>query len=120
MFVGKRRLLCSCVSKQNLMNLLRVCSNLNSKLSSMPSHRIRPHITGLLIDISGNLHVESTPTLNAVDAFQNLISSGVPFRLCSNSSKESSASLVKKLNSMGFELTPTAGVCVEHYNRLIK
>lgn len=107
------------VVKQNLKSA-RFLINLNShKLSSMPSNRVRPHITALLIDISGNLHVESTPTLNAVDAFQNLIGSGVPFRLCSNSSKESSASLVKKLNSMGFELTPTAGVCVEHNNRLI-
>src|ERR1700729_3125888 len=69
----------------------------------MPSNR-RPHITGLLIDISGNLHVDITPTPNAVEAFQRLIGSKIPFRLCSNTSKESSISLENRLNSMGFDL----------------
>ena len=66
--------------------------------------RRRPHIAGLLIDISGNLHVGSTPTPNAVEAFQRLIDSKIPFRLCSNTSKESSTSLENKLDSMGFNL----------------
>src|SRR5271169_1612322 len=70
----------------------------------MPSYRTRPHIAGLLIDISGSLHVDATPTPNAVKAFQRLIDSRMPFRLCSNSSKESSISLEKKLNAMGFDL----------------
>lgn len=64
----------------------------------------RPHITGLLIDISGNLHVDITPTPNAVEAFQRLIGSKIPFRLCSNSSKESTISLENRLISMGFDL----------------
>jgi Haloacid dehalogenase-like hydrolase len=64
----------------------------------------RPHITGLLIDISGNLHVDSAPTPNAVEAFQRLVDSKIPFRLCSNTSKESSTSLEQRLTSMGFNL----------------
>ena len=62
----------------------------------------RPHIAALLIDISGNLHVGSTPTPNAVNAFHRLQKSLVPFRLCSNTSKESTGALVKRLEAMGF------------------
>ena len=57
----------------------------------------RPLIAALLIDISGNLHVGSTPTPNAVNAFHRLRKSHVPFILCKNSSKESTAALVKRL-----------------------
>ena len=61
-----------------------------------------PPIAALLIDISGNLHVGSTPTPNAVNAFCRLQKSLVPFRLCSNTSKESTEALVKRLETMGF------------------
>ncbi|KAF8148853.1 HAD-like domain-containing protein [Crassisporium funariophilum] len=71
--------------------------------SSTSSSRSRPNIIGLLIDISGNLHVGSTPTPLAVEAFQRLVDSKIPFRLCSNTSKESTASLVKRLRDMGFK-----------------
>ncbi|KAF6754048.1 haloacid dehalogenase-like hydrolase domain-containing protein 2 [Ephemerocybe angulata] len=63
----------------------------------------RPFIKALLIDISGTLQIGSTPTPRAVEAINRLRESNVPFRLCSNSSKESTASLVKKLNGMGFD-----------------
>ncbi|KIM42602.1 hypothetical protein M413DRAFT_444307 [Hebeloma cylindrosporum] len=62
----------------------------------------RPPLAALLIDISGTLHVGSTPTPNAVNAFHRLRKSQVPFRLCSNTSKESTAALVKRLEAMGF------------------
>ncbi|EAU82267.1 haloacid dehalogenase-like hydrolase domain-containing protein 2 [Coprinopsis cinerea okayama7 len=63
----------------------------------------RPHIKALLIDISGNLHVGSNPTSNAVDALKRLRGSRIPFRLCSNSSKESTASLIGRLRKLGFD-----------------
>ncbi|KAF8972039.1 HAD-like domain-containing protein, partial [Flammula alnicola] len=68
----------------------------------------RPPLAALLIDISGNLHVGSTPTPNAVEAFHRLRGSSIPFRLCSNTSKESTASLVKRLDKMGFEVSRSA------------
>ena len=55
-----------------------------SKKISFMANQTRPYITGLLIDISGNLHVNSTPTPNALDAFQRLVDSKILFRLCSN------------------------------------
>jgi len=72
------------------------------KMSTLRANFQRPPIAALLIDISGNLHVGSTPTPNAVNAFHRLQKSQVPFRLCSNSSKESTAALVKRLEAMGF------------------
>ncbi|KAF9526929.1 HAD-like domain-containing protein [Crepidotus variabilis] len=66
------------------------------------STRGRPPISGLLIDISGNLHVDRTPTPGAIQAFQKLVEAGIPIRLCSNTSKESTANLVAKLDQLGF------------------
>ena len=66
----------------------------------------RPPIAGLLIDISGNLHVGPTPTPNAVEAFQKLQKSSLKYRLCSNSSKESTKSLINRLREMGFDVVP--------------
>ena len=88
--VGRKKKVLCCASKKGMHGIRH----------TMTSRR--PRITGLLIDISGNLHVDSRPTPNAVEAFQRLVDSKIPFRLCSNSSKESSLSLETKLNSMGF------------------
>ncbi|TFK22869.1 haloacid dehalogenase-like hydrolase domain-containing protein 2 [Coprinopsis marcescibilis] len=62
----------------------------------------RPHIKGLLLDISGNLHIGSKPTPNAVEALNRLRASRIPFRLCSNLSKESIADLIGRLQMIGF------------------
>jgi len=66
--------------------------------------RLRPSIAGLLIDVSGNLHVGTTPISGAVEAIDRLVNAGIPFRLCSNTSKESTADLVKRLETMNFNL----------------
>lgn len=65
----------------------------------------RPPVTALLLDVSGNLHVGSTPTPNAVESFHRLRQSSIPFRLCSNASKESTATLVRLLDEMGFGIS---------------
>ncbi|CAA7268710.1 unnamed protein product [Cyclocybe aegerita] len=69
------------------------------------AYETRPPVDALLIDVSGNLHVGTIPTAGAVDAFESLMNSSIPFRLCSNTSKESTADLVKRLDDMGFKVT---------------
>ena len=72
------------------------------QMSNVRANFQYPPIAALLIDISGNPHVGSTPTPNAVDAFHRLRKTQFQFRLCSNTSKESTAGLVKRLQAMGF------------------
>lgn len=67
----------------------------------------RPPISALLIDVSGNLHVDNTPTPRAIEALRKLTSAGIPYRLCSNTSKESTYDLVKKLDQQGFGIQET-------------
>ncbi|KAL1732915.1 HAD-like domain-containing protein [Schizophyllum commune] len=61
-------------------------------------------IRALLIDLSGTLHIGSNPTPSAVKALQRLRDAGIPFRFCSNTSKESTDSLTERLRSMGFDV----------------
>jgi ribonucleotide monophosphatase NagD (HAD superfamily) len=62
----------------------------------------RPRIKALLIDISGTLHVGAKQTKDAVGALQRLRASQIPFKLCSNSSKESTQDLISRLCKLGF------------------
>ncbi|KIM76977.1 hypothetical protein PILCRDRAFT_12342 [Piloderma croceum F 1598] len=64
----------------------------------------RPVIRAILIDLSGTLHIGNTPTPRAIEALQRLRKAAVPFRFCSNTSKESTAALRRRLTSMGFEV----------------
>jgi len=61
-------------------------------------------IRAILIDLSGTLHIGNTPTPGAVEALQRLRHAAVPFRFCSNTSKESTAALRGRLSGMGFEV----------------
>ncbi|KAJ7660389.1 HAD-like domain-containing protein [Mycena polygramma] len=70
----------------------------------MQAARPRPALRALLIDLSGTLHVGSTPTQGAVDAFRRLQDSGMPHRLCSNTSKESTSDVSARLRGLGFNL----------------
>jgi ribonucleotide monophosphatase NagD (HAD superfamily) len=66
----------------------------------------RPAIKALLIDISGTIiHTATQPIANSPDAIRRLraSSSPLPFRFCSNTSKESTTSLRNKLAQMGIE-----------------
>lgn len=69
------------------------------RMSSQP-------IRAILIDLSGTLHLESTPLPGAIQALRILRASGVPFRFCSNSSKESTSSLCQRLRRIGFDISP--------------
>ncbi|KAI0319842.1 HAD-like domain-containing protein [Amylostereum chailletii] len=66
----------------------------------------RPPIRALLIDLSGTLHVGTTPTPAAVHALARLRASQIPFRFCSNTSKQSTASLHTSLAAIGFNVKP--------------
>ena len=63
-------------------------------------------IRALLIDLSGTLHTESTPLPGAAQALKILRASGIPFRFCSNTSKESTSSLCQTLRRIGFDIPP--------------
>ncbi|KAH9067864.1 HAD-like domain-containing protein [Lactarius vividus] len=63
----------------------------------------RPPIRALLIDLSGTVHVATQPTPGSPDVIQRLRASSIPFRFCSNTSKESTAALRDKLARMGIE-----------------
>ncbi len=68
----------------------------------------RPLIRALLIDVSGTLQVGVCPTPGAVQALSRLRSAGIPFKLCSNTSKESTQSLVSRLTAQGFDIRDEA------------
>ncbi|KAJ7080452.1 HAD-like domain-containing protein [Mycena epipterygia] len=70
----------------------------------MQALSLRPTLRALLIDISGTLHVGSTATPQAVAAFRRLQDSGVPYRLCSNTSKESTHDVSARLRGLGFDV----------------
>ena len=80
-----------------------------------PSPPPRPPVRALLVDLSGTLHVGSTPTPGAVDALSQLRRNNeqsrtkIPFRFCSNTSKEGRADLEARLRKMGLELHDTDG-----------
>ncbi|KAI9032607.1 HAD-like domain-containing protein [Phycomyces nitens] len=60
---------------------------------------------GLLIDLSGTIHIESKPIAGAVAAINRLRASKVPFRFATNTTQVSSRRLVDKLNKLGFNTT---------------
>ncbi|KAI7876421.1 hypothetical protein K492DRAFT_172567 [Lichtheimia hyalospora FSU 10163] len=61
-----------------------------------------PSVKGLLIDLSGTIHIDSKAIPGAVEAVKKLRASRIPFRFATNTTKTSSRKLVDKLNAMGF------------------
>ncbi|KAI9592095.1 Haloacid dehalogenase-like hydrolase domain-containing protein 2 [Syncephalis fuscata] len=61
---------------------------------------------GLLIDLSGTLHVGDHAIAGAIEAVERLRASGIPFRFCTNTTKESATSLVQRLQRLGFTVAP--------------
>ncbi|KIJ13917.1 hypothetical protein PAXINDRAFT_176875 [Paxillus involutus ATCC 200175] len=60
-------------------------------------------IRALLIDISGTLLIGSSPTPGAARALSRLREARVPFRFCSNTSKESTAAVHQKMVDAGLD-----------------
>ena len=61
-------------------------------------------IRALLIDISGTLVIGSSPTPGAAHALAQLRAAHIPFRLCSNTSKESSNAVHERLRAAGLDV----------------
>lgn len=85
----------------------------------------RPPIRALLLDLSGTLHVGSTPTTHATHALAHLrthnaqhTTARIPYRFCSNTSKEGRTELEHRLRTIGFELNAPAADEVEQGREL--
>ena len=63
-----------------------------------------PAIRALLIDISGTLLVGSSPIPGAVQALATLRAASIPFRFCSNTSKESSDAVLERMRAAGLDV----------------
>ena len=63
-----------------------------------------PAYKALLLDLSGTLHVGSCPVPRAAASLARLRAAGVPFRICSNTTKDSSSALACRLRDMGFDI----------------
>ncbi|KAI8580556.1 hypothetical protein K450DRAFT_236192 [Umbelopsis ramanniana AG] len=64
----------------------------------------RDIIKGVLIDLSGTLHIDKKEIPGAVDAIRKLRESGLPFRFATNTTKESPQRLRSKLDALGFQV----------------
>ncbi len=61
-------------------------------------------INGVLLDLSGVLHVGSTPLPGAVAALQRLRASGMALRFVTNTTRSTRSAVANRLRAMGFEL----------------
>ncbi|PIA18890.1 hypothetical protein COEREDRAFT_38349 [Coemansia reversa NRRL 1564] len=64
----------------------------------------RKALKGVMLDISGTLHVNYTPTPNAVASLAKLRASGIKIRFVTNSTRITDDRLYSKLDAMGFKL----------------
>ncbi|KAI8076968.1 HAD-like domain-containing protein [Thamnidium elegans] len=61
-------------------------------------------IRGVLIDLSGTIHIDKKVIPGAIEAIQRLKASNIPFRFATNTTKVSSKQLVQKLTGIGFDV----------------
>ncbi|KAL9556634.1 hypothetical protein MBANPS3_001788 [Mucor bainieri] len=61
-------------------------------------------IKGVLIDLSGTIHIDKKVIPGAIEAIQRLRDSNIPFRFATNTTKVSSKQLVDKLTTLGFNV----------------
>ncbi|KAG0380354.1 hypothetical protein BGX24_008804 [Mortierella sp. AD032] len=61
-------------------------------------------IHGVLIDVSGTVHVGDKVVPGAVQALDRLRASGIPFRFCTNTTQYSGDTLANKLRKFGFNV----------------
>ncbi|KAG6379587.1 HAD-like domain-containing protein [Boletus reticuloceps] len=69
-----------------------------------PKFTFPPPICALLIDISGTLLIGSSPIPGAAQALSTLRAARIPFRLCSNTSKESSHAMYERIRTAGLDV----------------
>ncbi|KAG0217338.1 hypothetical protein BGX33_010873 [Mortierella sp. NVP41] len=61
-------------------------------------------IHGVLIDVSGTVHVGDKVIPGAIQALDRLRASGIPFRFCTNTTQYSGNTLASKLRKFGFNV----------------
>ena len=61
-------------------------------------------VKGVLIDLSGTVHVAEQPIPGAVEAIRRLQAAGVPFRFVTNTSRKTRALLHEDLVRLGFDV----------------
>ncbi|KAG0326752.1 Haloacid dehalogenase-like hydrolase domain-containing protein 2 [Dissophora globulifera] len=61
-------------------------------------------VRGVLIDVSGTVHVGDKLIPGAANALERLRSSGVPFRFCTNTTQSSGDSLASHLRKLGLDV----------------
>ncbi|KAG9311809.1 HAD-like domain-containing protein [Chiua virens] len=66
--------------------------------------KAQPPIQALLIDISGTLLIGSSSIAGAAQALAKLRAAHIPFRFCSNTSKESSEAIHKRMQAAGLDV----------------
>ena len=78
-------------------------------------------IKGILIDLSGTVHVGDQPVPGAVEAIRHLQHVGMPFRFVTNTSRKTRALLHQDLKKLGCEVPAahifTAPLAVRHWRR---
>lgn len=76
-----------------------------STINSASSMVSRPPLCALLIDISGTLLIGTTPTPGAAQALTRLRDANIPFRFCSNTSKESTTEICRKMREASMDVS---------------
>ncbi|KAJ7389030.1 Haloacid dehalogenase-like hydrolase domain-containing protein 2 [Desmophyllum pertusum] len=61
-------------------------------------------IRGVLVDLSGTIHVENTVIRGSIQALQSLRETGVSVRFVTNTTKESKETLLRRLTGIGFDI----------------
>ncbi|CAH3024146.1 unnamed protein product [Porites evermanni] len=67
-------------------------------------NKMAAKISGVLIDLSGTIHVENTVMPGAIQALKRLRKTGVSVRFVTNTTKESKDTLLNRLNGLGFDI----------------
>ncbi|XP_020610928.1 haloacid dehalogenase-like hydrolase domain-containing protein 2 isoform X2 [Orbicella faveolata] len=61
-------------------------------------------IRGVLVDLSGTIHVENTVIPGSIEALKRLRETGVSVRFVTNTTKESKETLLRRLTGIGFDI----------------
>lgn len=77
-----------------------------STVNSASNTLSRPPLCALLIDISGTLLIGTAPTPGAAQALTRLRDANIPFRFCSNTSKESTTEICRKMREASMDVSP--------------
>lgn len=75
-----------------------------TKLTVSDKIKMAAKIRGVLIDLSGTIHIENTVIPGSIQALKRLRQTGVAIRFVTNTTKESKDTLLKRLTNIGFDV----------------